>query len=173
MRFLWGFWRTWNYLFLRRKKSEPVIRISTAIESPSPSVNTHYNVTGEMMIEVRWQNARQNALGGHERYHLRSACLAYLLGSFIRKTLSSVSFPPSSTPSSWGRRRSEMRWKVSTCWRRVMGENGGICRGTLWWGNNSTEQVTCCSVLRLIDITEYDGAGNKTFGYKKKTRYHI
>jgi len=29
---------------------------------------------------------------------LRSACLAYLLESFIRKTLSSVSFPPSSTP---------------------------------------------------------------------------
>ena len=245
MRFLWGFWRTWNYLFLRRKKSEPVIRISTAVESPSPSVNTHYNVTGEMMIEVRWQNARQNALGGHEGYHLRSACLAYLLGSFMWKTLSSISFPPSSTPSpprcrsgseakrlldnnvtvakltllkdasssapvtqksertlaslrrerwcweawvpwecyrgwvcsvrrasSWGRRRSEIRWKVSTCWRRVMGENGGICRGTLWWGNNSTEQVACCSVLRLIDIIEYDGAGNKTFGYKK-TRYHI
>ena len=75
--------------------------------------------------------------------------------------------------SSWGRRRSKMRWKVSTCWRRVMGENGGICRGTLWWGNNSTEQVACCSVLPLIDIIEYDGAGNKTFGYKKETRYHI
>ena len=99
MRFLWGFWRTWNYLFLRRKKSEPVIRISTAVESPSPSVNTHYNVTGEMMIEVRWQNARQIALGGHEGYHLRSACLAYLLGSFMWKTLSSISFPPSSIPS--------------------------------------------------------------------------
>ena len=207
-------------LVLRRKKSEPVIRISTAVESPSPSVNTHYNVTGEMMIEVRWQNARQNALGGHERYHLRSACLAYLLGSFMRKTLSSVSFPPSSTPrcrsgseakrlldnvivakltllkdasssapvtqksertlaslrrerwcweawvpwecyrgwvcsvrraSSWGRRRSEMRWKVSTCWWRMMGENGGNCRGTLWWGNNSTESlvVVCCHWLTL------------------------
>ena len=126
MRFLWGFWRTWNYLFLRRKKSEPVIRISTAVESPSPSVNTHYNVTGEMMIEVRWLNARQNALGGHERYHLRSACLAYLLGSFMRKTLSSVSFPlprlprlPAADP---GRRQSAC-WtttsllRSSRCWK--------------------------------------------------------